>query len=85
MKMASLLPPQTQFQGSEIVGNCYVLLVKKKASGRGAYGHREQRQHLDTELYKKQSELNRVEQELNEKSRELKEKRKSFPITRRRG
>ena len=34
-------------------------------------GQREQRQHLDTDLFKKQTELNRVEQELANKKREL--------------
>lgn len=69
------ITPQTQFQrdSRELLRSISQekgLVVEERS------GHREQRQHLDTELYKKQSELNRVEQELNEKSRELKEKRR---------
>ena len=39
-------------------------------------GQREQRQHLDTDLFKKQTELNRVEKELADRKRELEQARK---------
>lgn len=67
--------PQTQFQrdSRELLRS---ISQEKGLVVEGRSGQREQRQHLDTEIYKKQSELNRVEQELNEKSRELKEKRR---------
>lgn len=67
--------PQTQFQrdSRELLRSISKekgLIVEEQS------GQREQRKHLDTDLFKKQTELNQVEKELADRKRELEQARK---------